>query len=267
MSKDSIDESSAALREEAAASPEADKSEERGLIKESLQKQLNAKDGVNLNISSDNLAAAVDEETDITLLKNTMVIADTTKPSAIPMTEAKDALTAEREDTHKERLVDPGLIPDVVSVTEADKEAFLSAAVYDGRLKLPFSVAGGKVKGVLRNRTLQEHIVIQSYLMKLIESKLITTEEEYQHQLRSLILMSQVESINGKSYPEMQDPLDPSEGEAGWLKQYQLWLDKDNKGLGITRAIFIEVRKFEAKYWAMIQQANNENFWQTAEST
>jgi len=196
-----------------------------------------------------------------------MVIADTTKPSSIPGTELKDNLTAEREDTHKERLVDPGLVPDMVSITESDKEAFLTAAMYDGRFKLPFSIMGGKVKGLIRNRTLQEHNVLVNYLMKLIESKVITTEEEYQQQLRALTLTAQIEVLADKTFPEMQSPLDPSEGEAGWLSQYQTWLDKDNKGLGITRAVFIEIRKFEAKYWALIQQANNENFWLTAEST
>jgi len=258
---DSIQQSKEALRD--AEAPES--------IKEQLKSQLESEKGFDMVLDSSKLGTAVDAEADTQLIKESAVLADTSMASEIDAVKPTDVLTREQpEDQIKVFTGEEAMeYAAKVVVTAEEKEAFLKAVTFDTRLELPFSIFGGKVKGVIRNRTLAEHNVLQAYLMAVMVSKQIHTDDEYQQQLRALVLAAQVQKLGDTEYPELKEPLAPQgDGQApGWLEAYNMWLKKDGNGLGVTRAIFAEIQKFEGKYWSMLRQAENENFWSTAEST
>lgn len=238
-------------------------------VKDQLQKELDSPKGVNINLDSASLGAAVETEESVKAVEATAVISDTSKNSDITEVKAQDALTAERGEGPASSLLGDGVasfLP-TLTITRAEKEAFLKAVALDDRLELPFSIYGGNVKGVIRNRSLQEHNVLVAFLSGLVASKQVTTEDEYQQQLRALTLAAQIKQLGDKEFPILAAPLAPPEGRAAWMDAYEFWLRKDGNGVGVTRAVFKEVQKFEAKYWSMLQQSESENFWSTEEST
>jgi len=258
---DSVQNSKDALRDE----------EVVGTVKADLQQKLESEKGFDLVLDSSLLGTAVEAEASDKLVKGSAVVSDTSVASDIPEAIVADALTSTRDGEGAPAFTgeEAAEYAATVTVTPDEKEAFLKAITFDTRFELPFSVFGGKIKGIIRNRSLSEHNVLVAYLMALVASQQIRTEDEYQQQLRALTLAAQVKQLGQDEFEELKEPLAPQgSGEVpGWLSRYQYWLERDGRGLGVTRAVFREIQKFEGKYWSMLRQAENENFWSTAEST
>jgi len=156
-----------------------------------------------------------------------------------------------------------------VTLTQAEREDFVESLISGGRFELPFSLYGGKLTGVVRARSQAESTAIIRYLNQELRSENVTDMLEYSTHLRNILLAAQIKECNGATYPELKAPLmrtvDGKETkEPGWLEQMSAWADQQE---GMSAAIYNEVRKFEQKYWAMIDGAEDQNFLNPEEST
>jgi hypothetical protein len=80
-----------------------------------------------------------------------------------------------------------------------------------------------------------------------------------------------VRNLNGLEFPILAKPLlrvvtkpGDEDNDPAWVDQVAVWADKDE---GLVTAIFEEIKLFEIKYWTMVSNAKNQNFWKPAAST
>jgi hypothetical protein len=160
-------------------------------------------------------------------------------------------------------------LPEKVTLTKEDKNAFIEALLGNTRFTRPFSLYGGKITGVFRSRTAKEHDAIVVHLAKLIRTNEIRNDSQYYRHMRASVLAAQVQLFNGAECEELAAPL--YEGDAGipqgWIGQYERWLNRDDVTPGLCGPLFVELQKFERKYWALIAGADDANFFNPAEST
>lgn len=163
-----------------------------------------------------------------------------------------------------------------IEVSEDDKRAFEDAIVEDGRFVRPFSLFNGKLKGTMRNRTANESRAILNELNRqwVIMSKEGAPASEYSTTLRVALLTCQVASLNGVTYPEMEEPLTAvmrvvdGKQEIKAPKWYADMFTLFGKmGDGKQAALYGELCRFEQKYWTLTRHADDQNFWCPGEST
>ena len=156
-----------------------------------------------------------------------------------------------------------------IELTEADKEAFIESLISGERHTQDFALYGGKIRGTFRARSQQETVGIIRHLNRLRRDGEIDDMLEYATILRNILLAAQVKSLNGDEYAELQEPLmrtikGKDVEEPGWLEQAKHWAAKQE---GLNAALYSELRKFEQKYWAMVDGADDQNFLNPEEST
>lgn len=156
-----------------------------------------------------------------------------------------------------------------VETSEAERRIFLDACANGQRFELPFTLFGGRVRGVLRSRTHAETRAINAELSKEIRDKKIITDSDYMMRLRAVLLTAQVATFQGVDNPPLVAPLNRTllpvgEQEPGWLQYTQRWEDMDD---GLATALQEQLRLFELKYWTLIRHAGDQNFWLPATST
>lgn len=187
----------------------------------------------------------------------------------VPKIADSDLFMQENTDNSSKLLeMESSYLPEVVTITPADKASFVDAILADSRYMRPFSFYGDKVTGTFRSRTVEEHDAIAVYLSKLMIADEIKNDAEYYRHLRALSFTAQVAKFNGVEFNEMQKPLLANDDgtEPGWLNTYRRWLDRDNQTPGLTAPLFKALRKFERKYWTIIDSAGDANFFDPAES-
>ena len=162
------------------------------------------------------------------------------------------------------------LMKATVVIDPGTKASFIDSMITGKRFKLPFSVFGGKVTGVLRSRSQAESLAIIARINREISDKTVNNGLEYATRLRNMLLATQVDSLGSDSFVELKAPLMTTvEGPdkvmpPGWLPQVQVW---EAKGEGLASALYQELIVFEQKYWTMVDNAGDQNFWNPAEST
>ena len=164
---------------------------------------------------------------------------------------------------------EPAMEPIDVEITDMDREMFLDAMINGTRFELPFSLFGNKVTGMMRIRSQAESQALLSRLMYELRTEKIQFEVEYSSRLRSMLLAAQIRTLNGVDYAELSKPYvttvhsaDKVE-EPGWLEQVVTW---ERMPEGMVTAMYDALREFEAKYWTMIRNAKDQNFWKPAKS-
>ncbi len=164
-------------------------------------------------------------------------------------------------------LADPG--DRKVEVTEADKAAFLDAVVNGTRFESTVDLFGGKVRAVLRSRSLPETEAILAHMQRKGLSGAFTTSASVQDESLLALLVAQVKFINGVEYAEMKAPLMYREDLDGvhdpaWIESMDIWRSKP---VPLVSALGDALVDFEAKYWTMTRAAGDENFWKPDGST
>ena len=135
--------------------------------------------------------------------------------------------------------------------------------------ELPFSLFNGKIAGKFRSRLQAETNATISYISHECRKERIVTGIEYTNRLRNMLLATQVAELNGTAFLPLKAPLlRTMDGEKviepGWLDQVTYW-EKQNDGL--VNALYRELQIFERKYWVMVENAKDQNFWNPAGST
>lgn len=160
-------------------------------------------------------------------------------------------------------------LPNEVVVTDKDRELFLAALVSGERFVLPFSIFGGKVTGKFRSRSQAESNGIAARINNETRQGAIGTGMEYSTRIRNMLLAAQLAEMNGVAYEPMKMPyLATKDGETtkepGWLAQADQWAQMNE---GLVSALYHQLQLFERKYWVMVNSADDQNFWNPAEST
>ena len=99
---------------------------------------------------------------------------------------------------------------------------------------------------------------------------------EYLTLMRNAILAAQVKSLRGmvnEDLPELKRPYGPTrvaDGDKGdrveppgWVAMADSW---GNRPEALVTALHNELQLFERRYWAMVMDAGNQNFWNPAAS-
>jgi len=211
--------------------------------------------------------AAVSTKVSETAKKDPMMAAgaDGDPGQAISDTSGSTAPVAEQAGDLTRGLI----LPDEIIITNKEREAFLDALVSGDRFKLSFSIFNGRITGVLRSRSQAESHAIIQQLNRESTQGAVMTQLEYATRLRNMLLAAQVEELSGEAYVELASPLlQTVKGDetvkAGWLPQVNVWVDKNE---GLVAALYRELQKFERKYWTMVENSDNQNFWNPVEST
>lgn len=152
-----------------------------------------------------------------------------------------------------------------LTITAADKEAFVSAAVNNSRMVTHFALLGGKLRLSVRNRTIPESRAIIAQIRRELESTPDMTNLDYTVRLRSMLMAAQVEELAGVTQPTLDSftPLRPTQNgeridEPGWLQQADHW---SNINEGTHGLIWQCIWEFETKYWTMVEESKHQDFW------
>jgi hypothetical protein len=159
-----------------------------------------------------------------------------------------------------------------VELTPEDKQAFLDALVTDSRFELQFSLFDGKLTGVFRSRLNCETRAILNEMRRQLAAEEIPTEIEYTTRFRHSLLRFHLKELNGETYesPEVLSAVVSAEdGEKKvtpppWVEEAETFF-KGNEAK--TAALYNALCVFEGKYWTLVENANNQDFWQTEDST
>jgi len=191
----------------------------------------------------------------------------------VPQAAKDDVFTDAEATAHLHQGMTPSFLDDKIDISEEDREAFLRALVTGGRYERPFSLFGGKLTGVFRCRKVAESDGIISWMSHCVNVKKTNARIEYLTLLRNAALAAQVKSLRGmvsEDFPEMPAPYGPTRSEdgkevvePGWLGLADAWGARPE---ALVTALHNELQKFEKRYWAMIADAGNQNFWNPAAS-
>lgn len=158
---------------------------------------------------------------------------------------------------------------ETVTVSDEDRAAFLDALITGKRYCRPFELYNGQLRGVLRCRSAEESEAIAAWVSAGIREKRYGTAVDYSLELRNILLAAQVKSIGATEYPTLALPLRRTQAgdkvtPPGWLDQMTQWSTVPEVILG---AVYEAIRAFERKYWTMIDNAANQDFWSPVRST
>lgn len=191
----------------------------------------------------------------------------------VPKEAKTDVFTEADATSEMHRDMTPSFIDEKIDISEDDRAAFLQAIVTGGRYEREFSLFGGKLRGVFRCRKVQESDGIIAWLSHLVNAKRLDARIEYMTMMRNAILAAQVKSLRGlvnEDFPELVAPYGPARSpdgkevvEPGWLGVARSWGERPE---ALVTAIHMELQKFEKRYWAMVMDSGNQNFWNPAPS-
>ena len=158
---------------------------------------------------------------------------------------------------------------ETVTITKEDRQRFLDALIAGKRYFAPFSLFGGAVRGMFRCRSAEESEAIAGWLSTVIAQKKYDTSVAYAADIRNALLAAHVEELNGTVYASLQAPLKPiqtgdTRTDVGWNSQAEYWGKQPE---AMLTGLYEELRVCERKYWTMVDNAQNQDFWHPAEST
>ena len=165
---------------------------------------------------------------------------------------------------------------DKVKITQSEKDAFIDSLIDNTRFELPFSIFGGKVTGRIRSRTSEETRALIYEAQRRSNTGEVISDADYSQIFRVATLRLQVSELNSAQYPEAAAPLlaqynyQAKEGEdvitppAWYNEAVETWGKKQD---GVISAIYSEVLKFEFKYWTLVENSANQDFWRPEDST
>lgn len=160
---------------------------------------------------------------------------------------------------------------DSLELTASDKSKFLDSIVGNERLELSFSLCNGKINLRIRNRTLPETQAIVTRIREELADGVVSSNLDYVTRIRSMLMGAQIANYNGTEFPTMDsfEPLlrtktEDGDKEPGWIHCADHFSAMQE---GIHTMLWSVVWEFEKKYWAMVEGAKQQDFWQPEVST
>jgi len=157
-----------------------------------------------------------------------------------------------------------------VVVTEDDRNEFIESLIDNTRYTRPFSIFGGRVSGVIRSRTADESRALMNEAQRRAHTGEVLSDADYSDIFRKAVLRLQVAELNSVQYPPAAAPLmaqfdfqatedDKEVIPPAWYDEaVKVWGSKQE---GLVTAIYGEVMKFEFKYWTLVENSADQDFW------
>ena len=196
-----------------------------------------------------------------------------TVEAPVPDEAKKDVFSDAGEAANIHRGLVASYLEDRIDITDADRDAFIQSIVTGGRYERTFSLFGGKLTGVFRCRKIAESDGIIAWVSHCVNMKKIEARIEYLTMMRNAMLAAQVKSLRGivsEDFPELPGPYAPTRSEdgktlnePGWVSAANAWGERPE---ALVTALHDELTKFEKRYWTMVVDASNQNFWNPAAS-
>jgi hypothetical protein len=155
-----------------------------------------------------------------------------------------------------------------VVVSPEDRQKFLESVVSGKRFSLGFDLLGGAIRVVFRSRSQAESQAVISRIVEERKQGLIVTELDYTLRQQHLMLSAQVEELQGVKYAEWAKPYVVTKSETGtqepgWLPQALEFVESQQN---LIEILWVALKRFEDKYWTMVEAAEDQDFWQAGTS-
>lgn len=159
---------------------------------------------------------------------------------------------------------------DKVEITESDKDAFIASLIDNTRYTRSFSIFNGKITGVIQSRTADETRALIHEAQRRVRTSEVLTDADYSAIFRKAVLRFQIKEVNNAAFPEVTYPLlaqynftaldgeDAIKPPAWFAEAEKFWGPKQ---CGYVTAVYAEVMKFEFKYWTLVENSANQDFW------
>jgi len=151
-----------------------------------------------------------------------------------------------------------------VEITPVDKQAFVDSVVSNSRMTASYSFFGGKLTFKIRSRTYEESRAAIHFAYDEMGGKAVA-QSEFSMRLRAMLMSLQIAEMNGVVYDEAEKlgPLfSKLEGitviRPKWLERVVLF---ERLPEAVFEAVWQCVYEFESKYWTLMRNARNQDFW------
>lgn len=158
--------------------------------------------------------------------------------------------------------LDLGHMQRKVTITPADKKAFIDAVVGNTRYTRDYSLFGGRVKLTVRSLTSDETNALATWT-----ARQGTTDPSgmFAGRYRKYLMAAQIARLDGVDMPPLEEPLfeklsqdGKTVEEPGWIKRSAYF---DGMGVGKFNAIMGCLADFDLVYSMLCKEADNANFW------
>jgi len=159
---------------------------------------------------------------------------------------------------------------DTVEITEDDKNSFIDSLIDNTRYTRQFSIFNGNVYGTIQSRTADETKALIHEAQRRVRTAEVLSDADYSAIFRKAVLRFQIKSLNGVEFPVVQEPLLAQYNFSTVLSENPVtppkWFEEANqfwgaKQCGYVTAVYAEVMKFEFKYWTLVENSANQDFW------
>lgn len=160
-----------------------------------------------------------------------------------------------------EKELDLGNMQRKVTITAADKRAFVDAVATNSRYTRDYSLFGGGVTLTVRSLTADESSALATWTAKMGTSD---SAGMFAGRYRKYLMAAQLEKLDGVQMPPLEAPLfetataDGKTVPPGWVKRCDYF---DNMGIGKFNAIMGCLADFNLVYSTLCQKAEDANFW------
>ena len=150
-----------------------------------------------------------------------------------------------------------------VDITDLDRQRFLDAVVTGARMLSEEILFGGRLLVQFRSRKQNETLAIISQLGEDLRSMKIRNNVEHMSRMRSMLFACQIAQIDNRKFPEWEEPVHPQivDGKPVDPK----WLDSldyfEKLSDALSEALFSALKRFDMKYWTMVNAAKDQDFW------
>jgi hypothetical protein len=157
-----------------------------------------------------------------------------------------------------------------IEITDSDKEEFLDCLIDNRRFTRDFVLFGGKITGVIRSRTSDESRALIYEAQRRAQIGEILSDSDYAAVFRRCTMRFQIQQLNSTEFPEPKAPLLAQANFKDFMLEDAVdapeWYNEAEKAFstmqtGVEAAIFAEIMKFEYKYWTMVENSDNQDFW------
>lgn len=158
-----------------------------------------------------------------------------------------------------------------IEITESDKAEFIDCLIDNKRFTRDFVLFGGKITGVIRSRTSDESRALIYEAQRRAQIGEVISDSDYAAIFRRSAMRFQIQQLGGVEYPPAEGPLLAQANFKSFLVEDKAatapkWYEEAEKAYsnmqtGVEAAIFAEIMKFEYKYWTMVENSDNQDFW------
>jgi len=151
-----------------------------------------------------------------------------------------------------------------VEISPIEKEKFLDAVITGDRYTQSKTIFNGRISIVFRSRQAKETTAIYSYVGRAYSAGVVSNDLESAELLKRHLLICQLQELNGIEFKPYLDYKKSGGDTKEWDELLQFITDLDS---GIFEALFKQLIAFETKYWTMVNNADDQNFWNPADVT